>query len=487
MYSKKVVALLMAVALVVGAAGSYFGVTYLNQRQQAALLENYANPNGVPAPDAQKIESVFSFIESHYFKNVDEAKLTNGAINGMVDSLNDPFSSYMDPKTAQQFTQSLSSSFQGIGAEVQMINGNVTIMNPIKGSPAEKAGLKPNDVILKVNGKSLDGYTLDKAVSLIKGKKGTTVHLVIKRPNVQNNLDFDIKRGEVPLKTVSSKTYTKNGELIGYIDIQQFSEGTANEFSTALKNLEGQNIQGLIIDVRSDPGGYLTAVKAIANELVSSSKPIVQIQDRNGKKQLYKSSLKSKKPYPIVDMIDGNSASAAEILSAALHEAGGYPLVGVKSFGKGTVQQPVQMKDGSELKLTMFKWLTPDGNWIHKKGIQPTYKVQEPDYFFATPLSIKNGSPLKPNQTSDKVADAQKMLKGVGFDPGREDGYFDDHTQTAVEAFQKTHKLPTTGEIDAQTAQVLQDAVIKAVNDPNNDLQLQEALSIVTQKIGSNQ
>lgn len=481
MVSKKLMALLMILSLIVGAGGSYFGVTYWDHRQQALTLENMTDPSGVPTADLQKMESVFSFITSNYFQKVDQATLTDGAIKGMVDSLNDPFSSYMDPTTATQFTQSLSSSFEGIGAEVQMDNGVVTIVSPIKGSPADKAGLKPHDQILDVNGQSLQGLSLDKAVAKIKGKKGTKVTLSVKRPGQSHLLTFTITRGEVPLTTVSSKTFQQDGKLIGYIAIQSFSEKTDKEFAAALKKLEDQHMQGLIIDVRGDPGGYLTAVKNIASDLISSSKPIVQIQDRAGKKQLLTSDLKQKKPYPIVDMIDGGSASAAEILSAALNEAGGYPLVGVKSFGKGTVQQAISMKDGSELKLTMFKWLTPDGNWIHKKGIQPTIKIDEPDYFFTTPLNLKDNQVLKYNSTSDQIADAQKMLKGIGFDPGRVDGYFDQGTQTAVTAFQKTNNLPTTGSIDGKTASVLEQQVLKAVNDPKNDLQLQEALKVVTQ------
>ncbi|WEG13604.1 S41 family peptidase [Pullulanibacillus sp. KACC 23026] len=480
MVSKKIVALLMALSLIIGAGGSYLGVTYFTKKQEAQTLENMSDISNVPASDVLKMESVFSFITSKYYKKVNKTTLTNGAIKGMVESLNDPFSSYMDPETANQFTQSLSSSFEGIGAEVQMDNGVVTVVSPIKGSPADKAGLKPRDQLLEINGKSTQGMSLDQAVSKIKGKSGTKVTLEVKRPGQSHVLTFEITRGKVPLKTVSQKTFQQDGKLIGYIAIQSFSENTDKEFADALKTLESKNIKGLIIDVRGDPGGYLTAVKNIANDLIASSKPIVQIQNRAGQKQLITSKLKQKKPYPIVGMIDGGSASAAEILSAALHEAGGYPLVGVKSFGKGTVQQAVSMTDGSELKLTMFKWLTPDGNWIHKKGIQPTIKIQEPDYFFTTPINLKDDQTLKPNTTNDQIADAQKMLKGVGFDPGRVDGYYDASTETAVSAFQKTNQLPVTGVIDAKTASSLEDSVMKAVNDPKNDLQLQEALKVVT-------
>ncbi|GGE36454.1 peptidase S41 [Pullulanibacillus camelliae] len=484
-FSGKMVALLVIAALIVGAAGTYGATAVFGSKEQALPLSsgngNLSNSN------YEKIESVYQFIEKNYFQKVSDDKLTNGAIQGMIESLNDPFSSYMDPNTAKQFTQSLSSSFQGIGAEVQLENNIVTVVSPIKGSPAEKAGLRPHDQILEVNGTSLEGMGLDEAVAKIKGKEGTVAHLTVKRKGVGSPLKFNITRKEIPLKTVDSKTYQQDGHTIGYIDIKSFNENTSKEFTDAMSKVEGKNIAGLVIDVRGNPGGFLDQVEKMADAIISSKKPLVQIQDRNGKVvEAFHSDLKKKKPYPIVGLIDSGSASAAEILSGALKEAGGYPLVGVKSFGKGTVQQAVDIKgkEGkSELKLTMYKWLTPDGHWIHKKGIQPTVKVEQPDYFFTSPMTVEKNKPLKFDMNNEQIANAQKMLQGIGYNPGRTDGYFDQDTQTAVRAFQKANKLEVNGEIDAPTAAKIEDKVVAAVENPKNDLQLQAAFHLIDKKL----
>ncbi|GGH88909.1 carboxyl-terminal processing protease [Pullulanibacillus pueri] len=491
-FSGKVVALLVIVALLVGASGAYGATRLFGSDQNAVTMDSGTTDSTSSNANFKKMEEIFQFINQRYYKKVDEQTLTNGAIQGMIESLDDPFSSYMDPDTASQFNESLSSSFQGIGAEVQLENNKVTVVSPIKGSPAEKAGLQPHDQIVSVNGKSLEGMSLNEAVAQIKGKEGTVAHLVVERKGVTKPLEFDITRKEIPLTTASSKVFDYKGEKFGYLDITSFNESTSKEFSNEINKLEKQNIKGLVIDVRGNPGGYLDQVEKMANEIVSSKKPIVQIQDRNGKiVDKFNSTLEQKKPYPIVGLIDSGSASAAEILSAALKEAGGYPLVGVKSFGKGTVQQAVDINDTdkngkkatSELKLTMFKWLTPDGNWIHKKGIQPTMKVEQPDYFFTSPMTVDKKKPLKYDMNNEQIANAQKMLKGIGYNPGRTDGYFDEDTQTAVRAFQKANDLTVNGQIDSETAGKIQEKVLDAVNDPKNDLQLQAAFKLLDDQL----
>ncbi|MCO7176459.1 S41 family peptidase [Sporolactobacillus kofuensis] len=480
-FSGKVVALLMAIALVVGAGGSYavFGVV---QSRQAPVATATAGST-ISDKDTAKIKAIHDLIEKEYFQKVSGSKLYDGAIKGMIEALNDPFSSYMNAKTASDFTQSLSSSFQGIGAEVQMVGKQVTIISPIKGSPAEKAGLKPKDAIVTINGKSTDGLDINEAVNKIRGKKGTVVRIGIKRPGVANALTFAIKRDDIPIRTVDSKMIKRDGQPIGYIAITQFNENTDKEFSTALSKLEGNGMKGLIIDVRGNPGGYLQAVEKIGNLLVPDNKPIVQIEDRAGKKQPFYSTLKKKKNYPITALIDGGSASASEILAGALHQAGGYPLVGVKSFGKGTVQQGIELSDKSELKLTTDKWLTPNGDWIHKKGIKPTINVKQPDYYYVAPIILKKGKTLKADQNNDTIADAQKMLKAAGQNPGRTDGYFSAQTVQAVKAFQKAKKLPASGIINQKTADALQQATLSAISNQKNDRQLNAAVNEIVNAI----
>lgn len=476
-FSGKVVALLMALALIVGVAGGYAVFSFAGSPNQAAApqRQSVTTSTEVTGDSAAKIQAIHDLIEKDYFRKVSSTKLYDGAIKGMIDALNDPFSSYMDAKTASSFTQSLSSSFQGIGAEVQKVGSAISIVSPIKGSPAAKAGLKPNDQIVQINGVSTAGMDVNQAVDKIRGKKGTTVKLVIKRPGISNEMTFNIKRDTIPIRTVNYEMLHQSGKAIGYIAITQFNENTDQEFAKALKALEDQQMKGLIIDVRGDPGGYLQAVEKIGNLLIPDQKPIVQIQDRSGKKHPFYSTLKTKKNYPIVDLIDGGSASAAEILSGALNQAAGYPLIGVKSFGKGTVQQGIELSDKSELKLTTDKWLTPNGDWIHHKGLQPTIKVEQPSYFNAMPVTLKKGQVLKFDENSTAIANAQKMLLAAGFNPKRTDGYFSKQTQQAVKAFQAKTKLAVTGTINRQTASALQAATIKAISDKKNDRQLHVA------------
>ncbi|UOQ45765.1 S41 family peptidase [Halobacillus salinarum] len=489
-FKPRFVALLVTLAVLVGAAGTYIGMQYfgdpggqkqtanadqgaqnfgsLSEEEQKEFLDKVGNT------DLKKVEQAYSVIKDNYVKDVDQQELVEGAIQGMLDKLDDPYSVYMDKDTMKQFNQTIESSFEGIGAEVSMVDDKVTVVAPIKGSPAEKAGIKPNDQILKVDGKSVEGMELYDAVLKIRGKKGSEVKLQIDRPGSEDLLTVNITRDDIPLETVYSDTKTVDGKKVGVLEITSFSEKTSDEFKKALTKLEDDGIEGLVIDVRGNPGGLLQDVEEILKQFIPKDKPIVQVEDRNGEKSRYFSELEKKKDYPITVLMDEGSASASEILASAMKEAGGYDLVGTKSFGKGTVQQAIPMGDGSTIKLTLFKWLTPDGNWIHKKGIQPTVKVKQPDYFYTNPVEIKVA--LKYDDTSDKVKNLQTMLEGLGYDPGRKDGYFDKETVDAVKAFQKDAGLEVTGEIDEKTGGKIEEKVVKEVRDDKNDLQMKKAL-----------
>ncbi|MDN4526155.1 S41 family peptidase [Fictibacillus fluitans] len=482
---RKVVALLMVLSLVIGAGGMYGWMKWSQNDQSIGNAGTVNELKSTKAPVNQdeefaKLQKTYQLISSRYYQKVSSDKLLEGAIDGMVKTLKDPYSVYMDEDTASQFTQSLDSSFEGIGTEVSMVDGKVTVIAPFKDSPAERSGVKPNDQIVSVDGKSLEGLDLYKAVLKIRGKKGSTVTLGIKRKGVNDTLKIDVKRDTIPIETVYSNVQKVAGKKIGVLNVTSFSEDTGADFKKKLSELEGKDIQGLVIDVRGNPGGYLDAVDSMLKDIIPEGKPFVQIQDRKGNKQRYVSELKEKKDYPIVGLVDGGSASASEIMAGALKEAGGYPLVGEKTFGKGTVQQTIDLGDGSNVKLTLAKWLTPDGNWIHKKGIKPNYAVKQPAYFYSSPLSIEK--PLAYDMNSEQVKTAQKMLKGLGFDPGRADGYFDEKTETAVTAFQKANKLSASGKIDQKTAGEIESKIITQIRNKKNDLQLQTALEIAANK-----
>ncbi|RBW71616.1 peptidase S41 [Bacillus taeanensis] len=473
----------MVLSLLVGAGAAYFGLSFMNDKPSFELAKNGTSQDNGAKREAvneefEKLEKTYNYISERYVKEIGEEKLLEGAIQGMVDVLEDPYSVYMDEKTAEEFMNSLDSSFEGIGAEVTMRNGRVTIVAPFKDSPAERSGLKPNDQIITINGESTEKLDLYEAVLKIRGEKGTVVTLGIERPGASDVIKVDVTRDQIPIETVYSDLLQSDGKKIGVIEITSFSSDTAKDFQAALKDLEQQGMDGLVIDVRGNPGGYLESVDAISKLLIPKDKPFVQIEDRDGKKERYFSANEEKKPYPIVGLIDRGSASASEILAGALKEAGGYDLVGEKSFGKGTVQQTIEMGDGSNLKLTMFKWLTPDGNWIHQEGIAPTVEVQQPDYFYANPLTVEE-EPLGYDMNNEQIQSAQLMLKGLGFDTGRTDGYFSKQTEEAVQAFQEKNELSVTGKIDEKTAGKLQELIIEEVRNKENDIQLQKAVELL--------
>jgi len=434
---------------------------------------------GFTAEELRKLSATYDLIRNEYLHEVDRKKVIDGAITGMLEALGDPYTTYLDQKQAEQFKEVLHSSFQGIGAEVSMENGRVKVVAPIKGSPAEKAGLRPNDIIVSVNGEKLEGLSLTEAVMKIRGPKGSQARLEIIR-DASEPIEIVIVRDDIPIETVFAEVLEGN---IGKLEIREFSFNTPKRFNEELTNLENRGIRGLIIDVRSNPGGLLPVVIDMLNPLVPQGKTIVQVEDRNGNREKTVSEGPGK-PYPIAVLIDAGSASASEIMAAAIREAAGGKLIGEKTFGKGTVQITFEkeMGDGSNIKMTVMKWLTPDGNWIHEKGIEPDIPVEQPAYFKVAPMSKK--ATLKFDMANEDVKNLQIMLEGLGLEPGRTDGYFGEKTAEAVRRFQEANGLPVNGEVDAKTAEKIEEAITKQIRDPKNDLQLKAAVQYMKTAIG---
>ncbi|WP_174614273.1 S41 family peptidase [Virgibacillus ihumii] len=480
---KQHIVLILLAALVLGFAGAYFGVQLAQDQTSGSVTQESADSSGSSDKrqanlmgDVSKVANAYNLIKDNYLHDVSDKQLIEGAIQGMLNSLDDPYSTYMDAETMEQFSNTIESSFEGIGAEVSMINGKVNIVAPIKNSPAEEAGLRPNDKILSVDGKSVVGMDLFEAVELIRGEKGSEVVLEVQRAGVKEPFKVTIVRDDIPLETVYSEIKNINGQKTGVIEITSFSENTAQHFSKQLKDLEEKGIEGLVIDVRGNPGGLLSAVEGILKNFIPEDTPMVQIENPQGKTSKSFSNLKEKKPYPISVIINEGSASASEILAVAMKETG-YEVVGVTSFGKGTVQQAVPLGDGSTLKLTLFKWLSPEGTWIHEKGVKPTIKVKQPEYYFTNPVQVKE--PISYNHTGDKVENMQVMLKGLGYNPGRTDGYFNKETEEAVKKFQKKNDLNVTGKINAKTAGKIETAIVEKIRGGKEDRQMEKALYVL--------
>ncbi|MEK4305956.1 S41 family peptidase [Oceanobacillus sp. M60] len=477
--------LILIGALLIGVLGGYGGVKLAQNSEGNAPLEitnsenetdNAEEESSAELPaDLDKISQTFDLIKSNYIEDVDDNELVEGAIEGMLSTLEDPHTSYLDSEMMEQFNEQIESSFEGIGAEVSEIDGYITIMSPMKESPAEKAGLRPNDQVLSVDGESLEGLNVNEAVAKIRGEKGTDVVLEIQRSGTSDPFEVTIQRDTIPVETVYSEVESEDGKDTGVIQITNFSEHTGEEFEEQLADLEEQDIDGLVIDVRGNPGGLLDVAEEILQQFVPSDMPYLQIEDANGNAEEYVSNLDEAKDYPISVLIDEGSASASEIVAVAMKELD-YDVVGETSFGKGTVQQAIPLGDDSSIKMTTLKWLSPGGEWIDGKGVEPTVEQRQDDYYYSTPIQVTDDEPLTFDHTSEAVANMQVMLSGLGYDTGRTDGYFSEETEQAVEEFQEDNDLETTGEVDEETGGLIETQVIERIRDGEDDRQLERSL-----------
>ena len=321
-----------------------------------------------------KIVGLREIINEDFYKKANNEKLNTGAIKGMFQSLDDPYSQYYTKEEFQKLQEQTSGSYVGIGVVIAPTSEDdlITIVFPIEGSPAEKSGLKPGDKIIEVNGNKVTSKDMEKAMSFIKGKSGTTVKLRIKRES--ELLNIDVKRQEIVMKTIDSKALQDN---IGYIKISSFDEHTYTDFKKALDNLNKKRIKGLIIDLRDNPGGLLNICDDIADEILPEGDTIVSVKDNSGKAEYLKSDNKKQLDIPISVLINGGSASASEILTGAIVDNNRGIAIGTTSFGKGLVQTVRGLRDGTGYKLTTAQYYTPNGDYINKKGIKP--KIEEKD------------------------------------------------------------------------------------------------------------
>lgn len=482
---KSVFALLLGLAIIIGGVGTYFSLELIpifGQDQQTEQPNQSMTDNEyedmlnelTDAISLPKVVQAYTIIQSNFIEPIENQDLVEGAVRGMLATLNDPYSEYMDQETMKQFNEQVESSFEGIGAEVSMIDDRVTIVAPIKDSPAEKAGLRPNDQVLTVDGESVAGLDLYEAVAIIRGEKGSEVVIEIQRPGVPDLIQFTLVRDTIPLETVYAEMVETNGHKAGVIQITSFAEQTANRFQEELTSLESQGMDGLVIDVRGNPGGLLDVTEDILKLFIPSDRPYMQIADNEDNKTRFFSDLEEAKDYPVSVLIDEGSASASEILAISLNETIDAEIVGRTSFGKGTVQQTIPLGDGSTLKLTILKWLSPEGRSIHEVGVEPTIVVDQPEYYYTTPIQVEEA--LRLDETNVNIGYAQVMLEALGYPVDREDGYFSEETEQAIKDYQADRELTVSGELDKETASRIVTDVIERVRSDEDDLQKDEAI-----------
>jgi len=304
---------------------------------------------------------------------LDRQKMIYGAISGMVKSLGDPYTAFMTPDEAAEFNQEMEGKFEGIGAEIGIRNDHLTIVAPLDGSPAEQAGLKPGDLILKIDDQEALEMSLAEAISRIRGAKGTDVVLKITREDLKDAFDVKITRAEI---IVASVKWNIRGDKIAVIEVSRFGEDTEEKFQKAVAEILLASPRGLILDLRNNPGGYLETAIDLASEFIPKKKVVAMEEFSGGKRDEFFSHGPTRlSGISTVVLVNEGSASASEILAGSLQDYGLARLVGKKTFGKGSVQELEQFSDGSEARITIAKWLTPLGRYIHEKGIDPDFDV----------------------------------------------------------------------------------------------------------------
>lgn len=354
----------------------------------AATANNDASANKAPGDtDFKNLNDIFSLLQSKYVDPdvVDRQTLYQAAINGLLQTFPDSGTFYVDPNTVKT-SVGPSGKFDGIGATVASQNGQIVIVAPIEGTPAERAGLTAGDVILEVDGESTDGWTQEKAVLKIRGPRGSTVKLKIRHNTDEKTLE--IERDAITVQSVT--TQPPGGTLkdgagaditdIAYIHIREFSEPTKDEMQTALKNAVSSGAKGVILDLRNNPGGLLRTTADIADEFLDGNQVILTERERDGSEQKFTAQAGgAATQIPVVIIMNRFSASGSEVLAAALHDNGRATIVGEKSFGKGTVNVSNDLKDGGQLYISIAKWLTPNGTQIDGVGIRPDIEIKLSD------------------------------------------------------------------------------------------------------------
>ena len=325
--------------------------------------------------ELDELVSTYDNIINNYYEDVDKEELIDAGIRGMINYLDDPYATYFSGDASQDFNEELSGTYEGIGIEVMLKDGVISVGNVFDDTPAENSGVKVGDIVTKVNDTDITGKSLSEVVSMISGENSKkTSKLTVNRNGKE--LSFELSKAKIETPIVDSDIYENNGKKIGYIKIEIFNSNSYKQFNNALKKLEKNNIEGLVIDVRDNPGGYLSEVKNILCLFLNKKQVLYQLQTKSEKEKVYGTKKSIDRNYPVSVIINDESASASEILASAFKESYGSHVVGINSYGKGTVQSASDLSSGDTIKYTVQKWLTPDGNFINDKGVVPTDRVE---------------------------------------------------------------------------------------------------------------
>ncbi len=424
--------------------------------------------------DFQLFQEIVGILETEYLEEIDREELLHEAFKGMLKTLDDPQTSYMDREEFENLIIQTEGVYGGVGIEVFMDNDYVTIVSPISGTPGEEAGLSSGDRIISVDGINLVGEDLNKAVSLMRGEPGTDLVMEVERPGVDEMLEFEVTREEIELETVE---YEMLDDRLGYIKLSNFSDTTGKEFEEAVNELRQNNMEALVIDLRNNPGGVLEAAVQVADILVPEG-PITHLEGREGRLETHTSGREGL-GIPIAALVNEASSSASEVLAGALQDTDTATIIGNQTFGKASVQNIRQLSDGGALRYTVAKYQTPDGRTIHEEGLEPDLKIDPPSIVELARQPISTG--LIEGDEGEEVETLQKLLTEFGHFDQEVSGYFDQATREALEQFQEDQGLYITGEMSEMVVRRFHEEIETLREE--DDRKLDRAVEILEQQL----
>lgn len=434
----------------------------------------------------ERIVEVMEQLKENHFSRPTEEDLVQGAIDGMIASLDDPFTSYFSASEQEEYNQGFEESYVGIGVTVSYVNDLIVVEQVSTNGPADQAGILVNDIIAFIDGEDIRGDAFFESISKVVGEVGSTVEIGVIRQGVELPIYFDLERQVIDSPSLTYEVFEDSGKTVGYIDVNTFGAETAELFSDAVADLEGMNIDGLVIDLRDNGGGYLSAVVAMLEEfLIDNGKPMFSTEYyANGSfsRNEYFASNTEAKTYEIMTLINGNSASASEVFASSMQEHGGYLLIGTTSYGKGTMQTDISLQAvvGDSIHLTIGKWFTSNEGWVHydggSDGVVPDIIVEQDDVMRAYKVFLLEEEEILYDTVSSRLTNIQVILNGMGYSI-RTDGYFDEETRSAFSNIQMNHGLAVTGEINEETLVVINEFLTTYKQNPLNDSPLMEAVN----------
>lgn len=358
------------IAILALAFGGVVGVVLAYTAKPLSIITNTDSPS-----DIQEVEKIYDNLLSKYYGEIDKQTLSDAAIKGMIEALNDPYSTYIDAENTDDFDEQIYGYYVGIGTEITLNDENqFEVTNIFENTPATDANIELHDIVVKVNNEDISGKTVSDIGKLIQGEIGTNVTLTLRRG--EEEFDVTITRDRIDLISVTSQIFEKDDKRIGYIKITNFASNTFNQFQTALNELEENDIESLIIDVRDNLGGQLEVATQIASLFLTKDKVVYQL-NTNGIIQPIYSTGPGSFQKPITVLINGATASASEVLAIALQESADATVIGTTSYGKGTIQESYKLSTGATIKFTVQEWLSPNGNTVNEVGVKPDIEVSE--------------------------------------------------------------------------------------------------------------